>query len=266
MLKLALLSCFIQRVWALSLSWPADGAIISHTSILIGFGGGLSPYTVTVLRFNGSDAGIPLQTFAGLTGDSIEWDVSVPGGFVRFSCTDTRGTIVTSDWQTVYPDPMVSVSTLSVASVHSVVSVQSGQSLISQSSVAAALSALSVSASLSQLSVSASISQLSVSAIVSQLSVSATAVPTRTITPAPSTPTAASGNSSPQGIKTTSLLGGVLGGVAGLLIVAILAFWRMNRMRMNANRDTQILLERQQMAEENKAPHVHVHIRENNAN
>lgn len=96
------LLCAALQGWALGLSWPADGGIVADTTIQVSFNGGVTPYTLTVLGFNPRSADNVLQVFTGQTGDSIQWLVSVPNGYVRFNVTDAGGGTVVSYWQIVY--------------------------------------------------------------------------------------------------------------------------------------------------------------------
>ncbi|KAG8685781.1 hypothetical protein FRC08_012918 [Ceratobasidium sp. 394] len=186
----------ISRVWAIGLSWPGDGGIIAGQTIQISFDGGAAPYTLTVLGFNPKNADNVLQVFPGQQGPNVQWKVSVPDGYVRFNVTDSGGASIISYWQIVYPDPNIAVSSVSVASIASTASARSLQAYIS---------GLSTSAQ---------------AAITGPASSQGGASSTATATPAPNP--VSKNNLGP-------IVGGVIGGVAGLLMIAIFAFWWVRR-------------------------------------
>ncbi|KAF8603260.1 hypothetical protein BDV93DRAFT_556606, partial [Ceratobasidium sp. AG-I] len=120
--RLVVLFCAVLQGWALSLSWPADGGIVADTTIQVSFSGGVTPYTLTVLGFVSGNADSQLQVFTNQMGDSIQWLVSVPDGFVRFNVTDAGGGTVVSYWQTVHPNAMIAVSSASAQSAQAYIS------------------------------------------------------------------------------------------------------------------------------------------------
>ncbi|KAF8603258.1 hypothetical protein BDV93DRAFT_523339 [Ceratobasidium sp. AG-I] len=177
---LVILLSVVLQGWALSLSWPADGYIFSNTTIQVSFSGGVAPYTLVVLGLVPGGADGQLQVFTNQTGDSVQWRVSVPDGFVRFNVTDANGGTLASYWQSVYPNPATSGS-----SVPSTVLVYSTNVLWATVTVTAGSES--------------------------------------------GTSSADSGTNSKSSITIGAIVGGVLGGVATLLVMALFVFWIMRR-------------------------------------
>ncbi|KAG9119541.1 hypothetical protein FRC07_005393 [Ceratobasidium sp. 392] len=123
----------------------------------------------------------------GLAEGSATWMVTEdPGSIIRFILTDSVGAVITSKWEYVWADPIITT-----ASVRS----------ISMTSMA---SAMSTQAYISRLSVSAQGTLVTGS-------------------------TSPGSTSPPEHQNFAPIIGGVLGGVAALLAIALVIFWRLRR-------------------------------------